>query len=146
MEHLTKIFSGNKKKQEEELSSEAYYHCQDHIRNRQLCWNKTLDEKNKSDCFDEELAEKKCLASRVCPELYKKFYEYTECHLWAAAFRKAEDNKYIEARDRINKDPAMSNMCRNMGYELSNEISKYSRYREEALEGESYLNKEGLLR
>ena len=143
MEYFPKIFSENKTKRDKELSSRAYHYCQFHVKNRELCWNRALGEHQQIDCFDEELAEKKCLASQLCPDIYNKFYTYTECHLWAAAFRKKDDIRYLDARNRIDKDPAMSRMCRDMGYELSNKMSQYSKYREEALEGESYLKKEG---
>ena len=123
------------------LAQKAYSECSKYIEIREKCWNKFEDGDKNENCFDEELAEKKCLASNLCPDLYKRFYEYSECHLWAAAFRKRNDNRYIEARERIDNDRAMSNMCRDLSHELSKELSHYSQYRPEALEGQSFLKK-----
>ena len=146
MDKLTKIVFGNTKNNEEMVASNAYFECKDYIVRRQNCWNQSSESKNTDSCFEEELAEKKCLSSRLCPDLYKKFYEYTECHLWAGAFRNKNDQRYVEARARIESDRALVNMCRDMGHDLTKEISKYSRYRPEASAGESFLKKEGLSR
>ena len=137
----TKFFTGNDMAEKEKRAEKAYSECSKYIENREQCWNKFENRSQNDNCFDEELAEKKCLASHLCPELYKKFYEYSECHLWAAAFRKRHDNRYMEARKRIDNDRAMSNMCRELGHELSKELSNYSKYRPEAFEGQSFLKK-----
>ena len=139
MDHFSKLLTGNAKYEEEFRANKAYAECNNYIEKREQCWNNSQSESKNADCFEEELAEKKCLASHLCPELYKKFYEYSECHLWAAAFRKKNNDMYIEARSRINSDPALSKMCRELGLELSKDLSNYSQYRTEASEGNTYI-------
>ena len=113
MAELVRLFFGElKEKGDEELAKKAFRECQDYTAKRDRCWNTLAEENRNQDCFQEELAEKKCLALCLCPELYKKFYEYTECHLWAAAFRNKDDVRYIEARNKINNNPDMATMCR----------------------------------
>ena len=149
MDDITTSFKKKKKKSEAEIASnfqKAYHECQDLAVSRQNCWNASLEGKHTEDCLVEELAEKKCLTSQLCPTLYRNFYEYTECHLWAEAFAHKNDTRYVEARAKISNDRAMSYMCREIVQDLSKEMSKYSRYRLEALEGESFLKKEGLVR
>ena len=92
--------------------------------NRQNCWSNSPEGKHTEECFIEELAEKKCLAARLCPAQFKTFYQYTECHLWAESFAHTNDPSYTEARERINKDHALKNMCRGIVLDLSKEMSK----------------------
>ena len=147
MAELVRILFGELKgKDDEELAKKAFHECHDYIVKRERCWNTLTEENRNQECFPEELEEKKCLALCLCPELYKKFYEYTECHLWAAAFRNKNDVRYMEARNKINNNPAMATMCREMGHDLTSTISRYTRFRPEALEGESFLKKEGIVR
>ena len=147
MAELVRLFYGEKKeKDDEELAKKAFHACHDYTVKRERCWNTLTEENRNQECFPEELEEKKCLALCLCPELYKKFYEYTECHLWAAAFRNKNDVRYMEARNKINNNPAMATMCREMGHDLTRTISRYTRFRPEALEGESFLKKEGVVR
>ena len=139
MDGISKFFTSHDKSEEEKRANKAYSECNRYIVIRERCWDNSENKSSKADCFEEELAEKKCLASHLCPNLYKKFYEYSECHLWAAAGRKINDNRYIEARARVNSDRAMANMCRELGLELVKELSNYSQYRPEASEGKSFL-------
>ena len=147
MAELVRLFFGElKEKGDEELAKKAFHECHDYTVKRERCWNTLTEENRNQECFPEELEEKKCLALCLCPELYKKFYEYTECHLWAAAFRNKNDVRYMEARKKIDNNPAMATMCREMGHDLTSTISRYTRFRPEALEGESFLKKEGVVR
>ena len=138
MDRISKVFTIHKEDDKERLANDAYSECSAYSASISQC-RKNMKESHNVDCFEEELAEKKCLASRLCPELYKKFYEYSECHLWAAAFRRKDDQRYIQARARIDNNRTMSKMCRELGHELTRELSNYSKYRPEASEGESWI-------
>ena len=146
-EYFTTSPKQKKKAEKRQLTYlNAYDKCQDLVMKRKNCWNGSLEGKQTEDCLVEELAEKKCLASTLCPNLYKNFYEYTECHLWAEAFAHKDEKQYIEGRARINNDRAMVYMCREIVQDLAKEMSKYSKYRLESLEGELFLKKEGFVR
>ena len=128
-----------------QATENAYIECKDFVMNRQTCWSNSPEGKHTEECFIEELAEKKCLAARLCPAQFKTFYQYTECHLWAESFAHENDPSYTEARERINNDRALKNMCRGIVQDLSKEMSKYSKYREEILENEPFAKQEELL-
>ena len=121
-------------------TEKAYNECKNFVMIRQNCWDMSPDGKHTEDCFIEELAEKRCLSSHLCPSLYRKFYEYTDCHLWAEFFAHKNDERYLKARERINSDRIMKYMCREIVQDLSKEMSKFSKYRDEVLESASFSN------
>ena len=130
-----------KKENKKAATQNAYNECKEYVIKRENCWNNSPDGKHTEDCFIEELAEKKCLSSHLCPIMYRKFYEYTDCHLWAEAFAHKNDERYWDARERINRDRTMQYMCREIVQDLSKEMSKYSKYRAEVLESSTFLKK-----
>ena len=130
-----------KKSDNKTLAQNAYIECKDLVLKRQDCWNRSPEGKHTEECFVEELSEKRCLTSQLCPNLYRKFYEYTECHLWAEAFAHRNEEQYIEARARISSDRVMSNMCRGIVQDLGKAMSKYSKYRSEILEDSPFSDK-----
>ena len=78
MAELVRLFFGESKERgDEELAKKAFHECHDYTVKRERCWNTLTEENRNQECFPEELEEKKCLALCLCPELYKKFYEYT---------------------------------------------------------------------
>ena len=139
---ISQTFEEMKKKKDEKTSAQnAYIECKELVIQRQDCWNRFPEGKHTEECFVEELAEKRCLTSQLCPSLYRKFYEYTECHLWAEAFAHKNDEQYKEARARISSDRTMAYMCRGIVQDLSKAMSKYSKYRSEILESSPFLDK-----
>ena len=130
-----------KKKNDKVATQNAYNDYKEYVVKRQNCWNSSPDGKHTEECYVEELAEKRCLSSHLCPIMYRKFYEYTDCHLWAEAFAHKNDEQYSKARTRISGDRTMMYMCREIVQDLSKEMSKYSKYREEVLNSASFLKK-----
>ena len=130
-----------KKDSKRTVVKNAYIECKDLVFKRQDCWNNSTEGKHTEECFVEELAEKRCLTSHLCPDLYRKFYEYTDCHLWAEAFAHKNEEQYIDARAKISRDRVMSSMCRGIVQDLSKAMSKYSKYRSEILEDSPFLEK-----
>ena len=130
-----------KKTDNKTLAQNAYIECKDLVVKRQDCWDNSPDGKHTEDCFVEELAEKRCLTSHLCPSIYRKFYEYTECHLWAEAFAHKDEEKYKEARARISSDRTMAYMCRGIVQDLSKAMAKYSGYRDEIVTSSAFLDK-----
>ena len=101
-------------------------------------WNGTKDTEN---CLIEELQEKRCLASQICPANAEAFYGSiqgivgkAQCSLWAEAFAfrsvdgtvtQEEVTRHQTARDIVTKSTKMHKECRAITMDLAKCLAKY---------------------
>ena len=98
--------------------------CADVVRLRKECWERSLQGIHGEECIREELKEKRCLATHLCPSKAKKFYHRKngECSKWAEAFAFGSNPVQRE----VQKDPAKKKYCRKVVMNLSKCMAKYT--------------------
>jgi hypothetical protein len=113
--------------QSNETISDVYQiHCVDVIRRRKECWDRSLEGKQGEECIREELKEKRCLSSYLCPSQSKNFYvsKQGECSKWAEAFAFGPN----DTQRTVLNDRKKMKHCRKVVHKLSKCMSKYSSY------------------
>ena len=115
------------------MAQQASRVCSNFINARDLCWKKSKDGRNGEDCLVEELREKRCLSSILCPTEAKLFYgdsqyedEKAPCSLWAEAFAFSFEKvgKDIQQLHLLGRESIASNheavvRCGNVSHRLS---------------------------
>lgn len=101
-------------------------HCADVVRLRKECWARSLQGIHGEECIREELKEKRCLATHLCPTNAKRFYQNNngQCSLWAEAFAFGPN----DVQRAVSKDRIKMKKCRKIVMDLSKCMSKYTQY------------------
>lgn len=101
-------------------------HCADVVRLRKECWERSLQGIHGEECIREELKEKRCLATHLCPTNAKRFYQNNngQCSLWAEAFAFGPN----DVQRAVSKDRTKMKKCRKIVMDLSKCMSKYTQY------------------
>lgn len=82
-------------------TSAAKRRCEAETKKREFCYKQSTHDKGGEDCLVEELQEKRCLSSVLCPKEATAFYGKDEkskalCSLWAEAFAFTRDNSSVD--------------------------------------------------
>ena len=101
--------------------------CKTLVVARENCWkNSVAQTKETDECYREELAEKQCLAECLCSNEAKAFYKKTDCHLYSEYFAHQDEAKYKAGREKILRDPALLQLCRELTMNLANCMFRYN--------------------
>ena len=136
MNYVKKLFQSSDKQEYETARKK----CITYVEKRRDCWKESVSgNKNTEQCFVEELAEKKCMSECLCKDIYLNFYVRSSCHLWAESFAHKDIPKYRNAKEQINKNKEIKEVCKALTLQLSHCISKYMKYSDEGAEGHNFV-------
>lgn len=111
----------------------AKKHCALETQKREFCYKQSLHDKGGEDCLVEELQEKRCFSSKLCPKESRAFYGRDDnskavCSLWAEAFAYTRDDHPVDFETRqlheqgksfIDADRSKQSKCRAVLHDLA---------------------------